>query len=78
MGLSMGPERFEGTANSPEEGVLRAAAKSTTPKSPLQQGERINFGVRVSGEVTSPLRRPCFVFDKAGDKSHLAGFVGEF
>lgn len=78
MGLSMGPESLAGTADSPKEVVLGAAAKSTTQKGPLQQRDRLNFGVRVSGEVTSPLRRPCFVFDKAGYKSHLAGFLGGF
>lgn len=68
----------QGALQNPEESALRAAAKSTTEKGLLEQNERLQFRVGVSGEVTSPPGRPCFVIAKAGNKSLLAGFLGGF
>lgn len=46
MGVSTDPERSRDTADSPEEGALWAAANSTAQKRPLEQKERLDFGVK--------------------------------
>lgn len=46
MGVPTPRERSGDTADSPEEGALWAADNSTTQKRPLEQKERLDFGVK--------------------------------
>ena len=62
-----------GTAGSPEGSAHLTGGKGMTQRGPLEQRERLDFGVRVGlkpvGEVTSPTGSPCLVIGKAGTKA---------